>query len=469
MGSAPESGLDPHPTFRNLRINRIISSNERVLRLTRLQAPTRPANGRDVICPAALLRMRRGVDSGSLVVAHSRAMAMKRTVATHGPGGGPPTGLQAHGQSVWVDYLRRDFLMQGGLRALIERDGVSGVTTDTATFTHAIAWTGQYDTAVAEWIRRGETQSAALYERLICTDIQSAADQMRDIYERSDRREGFVLVPVSPQHADDAHALLAAGLRLWTAIDRPNVLLGVPATSAGQAALQELLTRGCNAGATMICDLDTYELAVEAYFRALERTAGELNRTATIAAISVERIAAASNLATGPSGPEATIDQSSGFAMALDFARKAYLRWGQLHSGRRWTALAARGARPQRLLFMASTAAPTTPPPEDWLAGLRVRDTVLALPIAMFDRWRTGGAPRSPLPAQALVADSRRTGTSALEPKPANQAVLRDLLEQQRAHLATVLAALDRKRTEVLTGLLPLNPGGPVASPKESR
>ncbi len=125
-------------------------------------------------------------------------MKSHRPTATGRRASGPLQQLRSLGQVVWLEYLRRDLLLQGALRTVIDRDGVRGVCSTPTTFAQAIAWTGQYDVALAEAVRRGEHDGKELYERLALADIEVAADQLRDVYERSDRRDGYVTLAVPP-------------------------------------------------------------------------------------------------------------------------------------------------------------------------------------------------------------------------------------------------------------------------------
>ena len=371
----------------------------------------------------------------------------------------PLSRLRTLGQSVWLDYLRRDFLLQGGLRALIERDGVTGVNCDTTTFTHAIAWTGQYDAAIAEWIRRGEADPARLYELVAIADVQTAADQLRDVYERTDRRDGYVSFPVSPQLAHDTAAIAAEAGRLWREIDRPNLMIKVLATDAGIAALADLVADGINVNVCLLGGLAVHARVVEAYLAGLERRAGELGGLGCVASLEVGRIdqIVDRTLATHGAGAQR---QLFGGQVAITVARLAYQQWKKLHSGRRWTALAARGARPQRLLFASTFVERSGYPETLYVAALIGRETISAMPIATLDSFRNHGAAEATLEPESHDADDvlARAEAAGIDVPALADVLVGEGLARVAADLDVLLASLERKRAEVQTGLPPLNP-----------
>lgn len=354
------------------------------------------------------------------------------------PGRGKATGRTALGQSLWLDYLRRDFLLQGGLRALIERDGVRGVLATPTTFALAIAWTGQYDSLVSEWIRRGVLDSHELYERVAFADVQAAADQLRDVYEGSDRRDGQVSVALSPRHVGHTGHLVAEARHVWRTVERPNLLIEVPSDAAGLAAQRELIAAGISVNAGFVAGLDVHAAAVEAYFAGLEARDGDLAAIAGVATLCVGRVA----------------EQASA-AAAVALARLAYRQWKRLHSGRRWTALAARGARPQRLLFLPAAGSRERDTELELARTLVGRDTLCAMPVTMLEALRG----ESPAPDGLAGDPARAEAVLAQIDAPALAATL---LAQAGARYGadydTLIGALARKRAEVQTGLPPLNP-----------
>ncbi len=370
----------------------------------------------------------------------------------------PFAQLRAHGQVLWLEYLRRDLLLQGALRTAIDRDHVHGVMATPTTFAQAIAWTGQYDVALAEWVRRGELDAKSLYERLAFADIEVAADQLRDVYERGDRRDGFVSLPLPPPLADDGPALVAEALRVSAQIGRPNVMLMVYATPAGLGALTQMVAAGLNTNVAGVCGLQSYGEVAEAYFRGLELREGDLGGLGAVASLPIGTIDQVTDerLSTVGSGHSAAAFAGQA---AIATARLAYRDWKRLHSGPRWMRLAARGARPQRLLF----AALSTP---GGRAGLRYAealvgaDSVSAMPVVTLDEFRASGRVEPTLEAgideaEATLAALERLG---LDPPATAAAAAAAELGRFAADYSTLLSGIERKRTEVLEGLPPLNP-----------
>src|SRR5437763_1744921 len=152
--------------------------------------------------------------------------------------------LQEHGQSIWLDYLRRDLLSGGGLARLIAEDGLRGMTSNPSIFEKAMGGSAVYDAAIRELIGRQDLDPAALFEQLAIVDIQQAADIFRPVYEATKRRDGYVSLEVSPELALETDATMAEARRLWRAVDRPNVMIKVPGTPAGAPAVRQLTREG---------------------------------------------------------------------------------------------------------------------------------------------------------------------------------------------------------------------------------
>ena len=385
-------------------------------------------------------------------------MTSTRLPTTNGRAARPLAQLRAHGQALWLEYLRRDLLLQGALRTAIDRDQVRGVSSTPTTFAQAIAWTGQYDVALAEWVRRGEVDATRLYERLAFADIEVAADQLRDVYERGDRRDGFVSLPLPPTMAHDRVALIAEAQRIAAEIGRPNVMLTVYATPAGLEALTQMVAAGLNTNVAAVCGLQSYGEVAEAYFRGLEQREGDLGGLGAVASLPIGTIDQVTDqrLSTVGSGHGAAAFAGQA---AIAIARLAYRDWKRLHSGPRWTRLAARGARPQRLLFSALS----TP---EGRAGLRYAealigaDSVSAMPVATLDEFRARGRVEPTLESGLAEAEATLMALDRMGLDPLTTAAAATAAEVARftADYSTLLGGIERKRTEVLEGLPPLNP-----------
>ncbi len=259
--------------------------------------------------------------------------------------------INALGQSIWYDNIRRALIEMGDLQALIDK-GVTGVTSNPTIFEKAIAGSADYDTDIRRLTNEGKSVTE-IYETLATTDIASGADLLRPIYERTAGADGFISLEVSPTLAHDTPGTIAEGKRLFAALGRPNVMIKVPATPAGIPAIRALIGAGVNVNVTLIFDTAQYEAVANAYLAGLEDWAsggGDLSKVASVASFFVSRVdSSIDKLLEKVEGGAALMGQA-----AIANAKVAYARFGELFSGARWSALAAAGARVQRPLW-AST------------------------------------------------------------------------------------------------------------------
>ncbi len=313
--------------------------------------------------------------------------------------------LQVFGQSVWLDYIRRTLITSGELRRLIDEDGLQGVTSNPAIFEKAVTGSSDYK-EMLEAPEGRALDAKTLYEKLAVRDIQDAAEALRPVYERTSGRDGYVSLEVSPLLAHDTAGTLAEARRLWRAVGRDNLMIKVPATAAGLPAIQELIGDGINVNVTLLFGCDTYEKVAEAYIAGLERLVargGDPKRVASVASFFVSRVDTAIDalIATRLEATTNAREQSflrglTGKA-AIANAKLAYQRYRELFGGRRWQALASRGAQTQRLLW-ASTGT-KNPNYRDviYVEELIGPDTVNTIPPATFDAFRNHGRPRASL------------------------------------------------------------------------
>jgi transaldolase/glucose-6-phosphate isomerase len=179
--------------------------------------------------------------------------------------------LDRFGQSVWLDFVRRELLTSGGLKALIANDGLKGVTSNPAIFEKAMGEGAEYREALEAASRAGESDPERIYERLAVEDIAMAADQLSEVHAATGGRDGFVSLEVSPRLAHDTAATVDAARRLWRAVDRANLMIKVPATPAGLPAIEQLIAEGINVNVTLLFAVETYREVAQAYLRGLER------------------------------------------------------------------------------------------------------------------------------------------------------------------------------------------------------
>ena len=273
----------------------------------------------------------------------------------------PLKRLGALGQSIWLDYIRRDLISSGGLRRLIEEDGLRGMTSNPSIFEKAIADSHDYDEDIRAMALDGKGVGA-IYESLSQRDVQSAADEFRPLYDKTDGTDGFVSLEVNPHLAHDTRGTTEEGRRLWAALNRPNVLIKVPATANGLPAIQQLIGEGISVNVTLLFGLPRYRQVVEAYLAGVEARAAQgkpVKHLASVASFFVSRIDALVDpllekiMAQG--GKEADLAKAARGQTAIASAKMAYRIYQEIFGSDRFKKLAAQGARAQRLLW-ASTS-----------------------------------------------------------------------------------------------------------------
>lgn len=275
----------------------------------------------------------------------------------------PLLQLLTCGQSYWLDNLTRDMLSSGALQHRVTEQGLRGITSNPATFQKAILDSQAYDAQIEQLVDAGH-EVTTLYEQLVVTDVQSACDLMRPVYEDSEGVDGFVSLEVSPHLAYDADGTRQEARRLFAAVDRPNVMIKIPGTTVGLPIIEEMLYEGLNINITLLFASSDYEAVAEAYIRALERRLDERQPVHTIASVAsfflsridvlVDQLLQHRILPGGATPQNAPRPAPLLGRVAVANAQLAYQHFTRLFSGARWQALADQGARVQRPLW-AST------------------------------------------------------------------------------------------------------------------
>lgn len=317
----------------------------------------------------------------------------------------PLRALSDYGQSVWLDYIRRSLLVTGELRRLVEEDGVSGVTSNPSIFEKAITGSADYEDILNSAEAR-RLDAKALYERIAVRDIRDAADVLGSIYADTRARDGYVSLEVAPGLARDTRGTVEEARRLWRTVDRPNLMIKVPATAEGLPAVRQLIAEGINVNVTLLFSQQMYERVAEAYMAGLEARAasgGELGRVASVASFfvsridtAVDRLLAARVEDCGSAQERARLSGLMGKA-AIANARQTYQRYLRLFSGPRWEALAAKGARTQRVLWASTGTKDPAYSDVLYVEELIGPDTVNTLPPATLDAFRDHGRLRPSL------------------------------------------------------------------------
>jgi len=300
--------------------------------------------------------------------------------------------LAGLGQSIWYDNIRRALLDSGELRALIEA-GVTGVTSNPSIFEKAIAGSADYDTAMGDLVTEGKSP-VEIFEALALEDIQRAADLLRPVYDRSQGVDGYVSLEVSPALAHDTRGTIAEARRLFAALDRPNVMIKVPATPAGIPAIETLIGEGINVNVTLMFSLAHYDAVAEAYITGLERLAaagGDLAKVASVASFFVSRVDSAVDRALDNLDLPTSSYQSLCGKIAIANAKAAYARFREVFAGDRWKRLAAHGARVQRPLWASTSTKDPLLPDTLYVDALIGHDTVNTVPPATLNAFLDHG------------------------------------------------------------------------------
>jgi transaldolase/glucose-6-phosphate isomerase len=338
----------------------------------------------------------------------------------------PLRHLHDYGQAVWLDFLSRRFIAEGGLKKLVEQDGLTGVTSNPSIFEKAIAGSSDYDSSLKAAGNQGDCDVMALYERLAIEDIRHAADALRPVYDATERQDGYVSLEVSPYLAMSTDATVAEARRLWCAVGRNNLMIKVPATKASLPAIRQLIGEGINVNITLLFSQRVYEDVVEAYLAGLEHLiaqGGDPGKISSVASFFVSRIDVAVDKLieerlrqTSAAGQREALAELRG-KVAIANAKLAYQSYKRLFAGARWEKLHAKGARVQRLLWASTGTKNKGYSDVLYVEELIARDTVNTIPPATMDAFRDHGKVRSSLEediegAKQVMATLDRSGIS---------------------------------------------------------
>jgi len=343
-------------------------------------------------------------------------------------GGNPLQGLLAYGQSPWLDFIRRNILLNGDLKKMIAHDGLRGMTSNPAIFEKAITAGDDYNDIIHAQDAKSSS-AMALYEKIAIRDVQDAADIFRAVNTETKGRDGYVSLEVSPNLAFDTQATIEEARRLWKTVSRPNVMIKIPATPQGLPAIRQALEEGININITLLFAQSAYEQVAEAFLAALEARLAkgqDISQIASVASFFVSRIDSLidskidATLKTETDAKKKGLLESLQGKVAIANARRTYQKYQELFGGSRWKALAAKGAQTQRLLW-ASTST-KNPKYRDvlYVEELIGADTVDTIPPATFDAFRDHGKLRPSLTenvagANKTMADLEAAGISMKE------------------------------------------------------
>jgi transaldolase / glucose-6-phosphate isomerase len=318
----------------------------------------------------------------------------------------PLKDLLKYGQSVWLDYIRRNLISSGELKRLIDEDGLRGMTSNPSIFEKAIAGSTDYTDFLNSLKSRTDLDAKARYELLAIRDIQDATDLMRPVYDSAQRKDGFVSLEVSPYLARETNATIAEARRLWKAVGRENVMIKVPGTAEGLPAIKQLISEGINVNVTLLFAQPVYEQVADAYIAGLEQLAsngGDLSRVASVASFFISRIDTLIDSVVGEklkstSDPAQQAPLKSVLGkVAIANGKLTYQRYLAIFSGPRWEALAKKGAQTQRVLWASTSTKNPNYRDVLYVEELIGKDTVNTIPPATFDAFRDHGKLRNSL------------------------------------------------------------------------
>jgi transaldolase/glucose-6-phosphate isomerase len=327
-----------------------------------------------------------------------------------------------------MDYIRRDLLTSGELKKYIDNDGLRGMTSNPAIFEKAIVGSNLY----ADILTSPEAKhlsAKGVFDKIAIRDVQEACDIFKPIYTQTNGRDGYVSHEVSPDLANDTKATIEEARRLWKLVNRPNVMIKIPATPEGILAIRQTLEEGLNINITLLFAQSAYEKVAEAFLAALETRSAkgqDISHIASVASFFVSRIDTLvdskvdEKLKAGTDAQQKALLESIRGKIAIANAKLTYKKYQELFGNARWKALASKGAQTQRLLW-ASTST-KNPKYRDvlYVEELIGADTVDTIPPATFDAFRDHGKLRASLTedvdaARKTMEDMARAGISMKE------------------------------------------------------
>lgn len=371
----------------------------------------------------------------------------------------PVKALTTHGQAIWLDFLARGFIANGELKALVDSDGVRGVTSNPAIFEKAIGGSDEYDSAVSALLKERDRPVGDIYEALAVEDIQRAADALHSVYDELKGADGYVSLEVSPYLARDTEGTIAEAQRLWKDVGRANLMVKVPGTREGVPAIRALISQGISINVTLLFSQKMYAEVLEAYISGLETFiagGGDPKRIASVASFFVSRIDTAvdtqldSKIAA--SGDEKAKLEALKGKVAIANAKLAYQHYLKVIASDRWKKLAAKGAQVQRLLWASTGTKNKAYSDVLYVEELIGRDTVNTVPPATLDAFRDHGTPRDSLEQNIADAENVLNGLAAsgISLDAITEALVDDGVKLFAEAFDKLLGAVAQKRAAIL-------------------
>jgi transaldolase/glucose-6-phosphate isomerase len=363
----------------------------------------------------------------------------------------PLKELQVHGQSIWLDYIRRNLITSGELNRMVEEDGLRGMTSNPTIFEKAIAGSVDYDESLRRALENDpHLDIKSLYELLVIEDIQMATDVLKPIYDETRGADGYVSLEVSPALANDTDGTIAEARRLWKSVDRPNLMIKVPATKEGVPAFEQLIGEGINVNVTLMFSLQHYEAVAQAYIRGLRHCSNPA-QLASVASFFVSRVDSAVDKELEAIGSKEALALRGKLAVAN--AKLAYERFGEIFHGKDFAELEDKGARVQRCLWASTSTKNREYSDVLYVDQLIGAETVNTLPPATFSAFRDHGKVEDTLSRN--VADAKEQ-VAALDRLGINFEAITDKLQVDGVasffgSFEALLEALKKKRESILS------------------
>src|SRR5689334_15637321 len=364
-------------------------------------------------------------------------------------------GLQKFGQSVWLDFIRRNIILNGELQKLIDQDGLRGITSNPSIFEKAIAGSNDYADFLSQLAKQG-LSTGDIYERIAVRDIQDAADKLLPVYKSTNRRDGYVSLEVSPTLARDTQGSIDEARRLWKTVARPNIMIKIPGTPEGVPAVRQLTGEGLNINITLLFAQEAYIAVAQAYLDGLDaalKAGKDISGIASVASFFVSRIDTLvdsmidEHLKTAK-GSDTQLLESLRGKVAIANAKQAYRYYQKMIETPRWKALAARGGQSQRLLWASTSTKNPKYRAVLYIEELIGPDTVNTIPPATMDAFRDHGVVRRTLDADLGAADATMTNLekARISMRKVTDQLLDEAIKLFADAFAKLIAAVEQKK-----------------------
>jgi transaldolase len=311
----------------------------------------------------------------------------------------PLRKLETLGQSVWLDYIRKDMFASGELRRLINEDGLHGITSNPSIFEKAIAESDLYDNDIYDLVQK-KTDVKEIYETLSMKDVRDAADEFRSVYEKTDGKDGYVSLEVNPHLAYNTPGTIEEAHRLWNIVNRPNIFIKVPATEEGLPAIQQLISEGININITLLFGLPRYRQVADAYTAGIKSRIDQgkpVKNVASVASFFLSRIDSVidpiEQTFAASVGEQAHFATSIKGQVAISSAKIAYTIYEEIFESKEFDKLAYQGARPQRLLWASTGTKNHDYSDIKYIEAVIGKNTINTIPPDTLNAYRLHGKP----------------------------------------------------------------------------